>query len=456
MQRSRIMFMIIVCCACAIQLNGQVYFETSLHATRQGKVHWYESGFYLLTSVDIKDLGCTSCHGPTDADGNAYTGEYKPGCVDCHPTGDFSREALTEQQCLGCHGRQNAEINSLGLKDVHRDEGVECWDCHKATEIHGEETGHVSMWEAGAITAYCTDCHSRLPEGHDQYDPHAGKLHCSACHTSTVITCYNCHFESQVQSHVKRAKQTLSGFVMLVNREKDGKVGTASFQSLTWQGKSFVAFAPYHAHAIEEEGRRCGACHLNLGGSNTAIEEYNSTGRIQFASWNVSDSTLSWLRGVVPIPSDYTQSLKMDFITYNGSTADPAGPSANWSLIGAEWTAQHMLYATPLTTAQMAKLGMTATDVDRVGPAESFALQQNYPNPFNPSTTIVYSVGRAGNVMLTVSDTQGRIVRTLVAQHQDAGRYSVVLNADDLRSGVYLLHLEAGSFRSTKKMLLLR
>lgn len=456
MLRTRIVLSILACAAFVSQLPAQNHFATSLHATRQGKAHWYNSGFYLLTSVDITDLGCKSCHGPTDADGNAYTGEYSPGCVDCHPTGNYSRDALSQQQCLGCHGRQAMETNTLGLADVHRDHGLLCWDCHKATEIHGEETGHVSMWEKGAITAACTDCHNPLPEGHEQDDPHDGKLHCSACHTSSVVTCYNCHFESQVQSHIKRAKQPLTGFIMLVNRAKDGKVGTASFQSLTYQDKSFVSFAPYHAHAIEEEGRRCGACHVNLGGSNTAIEEYNATGKIQFASWNAADSTLSWLRGVIPIPADYEQSVKMDFITYNGSPADPPGPSKNWSFVGAEWTAQHMLYASPLNASQMAKLGMTPTAVEHIGAAGDYTLQQNYPNPFNPTTTIVYSIGKAEHVSLTVCDAQGQNVRTLVARPQKAGRYAVTFDAEELGSGVYLLSLQAGRFRGVKKMLLLK
>ena len=55
----------------------------------------------------------------------------------------------------------------------------------------------------------------------------------------------------------------------------------------------------------------------------------------------------------------------------------------------------------------------------------------------------------------------GRHAVESVAQSTDVleispGLAVLLLDAGDLGSGVYLLHMEAGSFRSTKKMLLLR
>ena len=93
---------------------------------------------------------------------------------------------------------------------------------------------------------------------------------------------------------------------------------------------------------------------------------------------------------------------------------------------------------------------------------EAFALANNYPNPFNPATTIQYALPQAADVELTVYNVVGQVVRTLVAQHQNAGRYTVAWDATDdgghsLSSGMYFYHLQAGDeFREVRKMLLLK
>jgi len=68
----------------------------------------------------------------------------------------------------------------------------------------------------------------------------------------------------------------------------------------------------------------------------------------------------------------------------------------------------------------------------------------NWPNPFNPSTTVLFAVDSAGPAHIAVYDLGGRIVRTLVDGHLDAGRHRIVWNGcgDDgrsLGSGSYLL-----------------
>jgi hypothetical protein len=93
---------------------------------------------------------------------------------------------------------------------------------------------------------------------------------------------------------------------------------------------------------------------------------------------------------------------------------------------------------------------------------ETFALQQNYPNPFNPTTTINYSVSKAQNVTLTIYNTVGQEVNTLVNQNQNPGSYSVTWNGRDFHSkqvmsGVYFYQLRVGSeVVQTRKMLLVK
>jgi hypothetical protein len=91
---------------------------------------------------------------------------------------------------------------------------------------------------------------------------------------------------------------------------------------------------------------------------------------------------------------------------------------------------------------------------------QEFALMQNYPNPFNPSTKIQYSLEKAAQVTLKIYNVLGNEVATLVNDRQEAGNYTVPFNSNKgtrgLSSGVYFYRLEAGSFVSTRKLVLIK
>jgi hypothetical protein len=418
--------------------------------------HWYTSGFFQLSGIPYGSLSCGGCHGPTDADGNPYAGSYAPACIDCHPGGTFDKNALSQDQCLGCHSRQKTEIGLAAYADVHREHGLKCWDCHRASEIHGDGTEYVSVLEAGALKTDCVDCHATLPAGHESNDPHAGALHCSACHTESVISCYSCHFESQVQAGVNRPQRVIDGFVLLVNREKDGKVGTGTFLGVTYEGKSFAAFAPYHGHLVTSAGRHCPACHQNMGGQVEAIAQYNATGRIRLATWDAASGMLDWLRGVIPLPADYASSVSMDFLRYDGDVRDPVALSANWSLVSPSWDGQHMLFGSPLSPGQMEKLGFVLTATDDLTHPGDIALLGIAPNPARDAATIRYRLPVRATVSLLLFDRAGRCVRAIESVTRDAGTYSHRTDARDLPAGMYFCVLEACGQRVVHKLLVLR
>ena len=90
-----------------------------------------------------------------------------------------------------------------------------------------------------------------------------------------------------------------------------------------------------------------------------------------------------------------------------------------------------------------------------------FALQQNYPNPFNPSTTIKYQIPQDHQVNLVIYNLQGQKIRTLVAEQQKAGFYSVQWDGrndvgQNVATGMYLYRVQAGSFVASHKMLLIK
>jgi len=86
----------------------------------------------------------------------------------------------------------------------------------------------------------------------------------------------------------------------------------------------------------------------------------------------------------------------------------------------------------------------------------SFRLNQNYPNPFNPTTTINYSLAKEGSVKLTVYNSIGSKVATIVNENKPVGNYSVQFNGSNLPSGIYLYRLESGNYNATKKFILLK
>lgn len=87
---------------------------------------------------------------------------------------------------------------------------------------------------------------------------------------------------------------------------------------------------------------------------------------------------------------------------------------------------------------------------------KEYELSQNYPNPFNPATTIKYAVPVTGQVMMSVYNSMGQLVKVLVNEVQTSGAYNVSFDGSDLASGVYLYRLEAGNFIETKKMILVK
>jgi photosystem II stability/assembly factor-like uncharacterized protein len=86
----------------------------------------------------------------------------------------------------------------------------------------------------------------------------------------------------------------------------------------------------------------------------------------------------------------------------------------------------------------------------------SFSLSQNYPNPFNPSTMIKFALPKSGNVSLTVYNSLGREVETLVNEFMNAGTYEVSYDASKLTSGIYFYKIVTNGFAETKRMMLVK
>ena len=95
---------------------------------------------------------------------------------------------------------------------------------------------------------------------------------------------------------------------------------------------------------------------------------------------------------------------------------------------------------------------------------ETTALLPNYPNPFNPETWIPYHLSKDTQVILTIHDVRGVLVRELTLGHQPAGVYESRGRAaywdgrntlgEPVASGLYFYSLTAGDFTATRKLLI--
>jgi hypothetical protein len=118
-------------------------------------------------------------------------------------------------------------------------------------------------------------------------------------------------------------------------------------------------------------------------------------------------------------------------------------------------------YAQALLISAIGNFILTGVHVADPGVPFTYDLKQNYPNPFNPSTTIDFAIAGKDFVKIQVFDILGKLVTTLVSNNWTPGKYTVTWRGDDQKgqlvaSGMYFYRLQAGSFTSIKKMLLLK
>ena len=159
-----------------------------------------------------------------------------------------------------------------------------------------------------------------------------------------MISCYNCHFETEVELHQKVAYTQFKEWQFLVNR--NGKVHTANIQTVMYDDDTFVALAPYYAHTIAKNAVTCGSCH-----GNEAVEDWADDGVINAVRWDSTSSVLVNMKTRIPVPPNWnTGGLLFDFVTLD----EPGG--SVWSFLESGADTLQLLYGEPLTQAQMDKL----------------------------------------------------------------------------------------------------
>ncbi|MBU0518636.1 T9SS type A sorting domain-containing protein, partial [bacterium] len=77
---------------------------------------------------------------------------------------------------------------------------------------------------------------------------------------------------------------------------------------------------------------------------------------------------------------------------------------------------------------------------------ENYELSGIYPNPGNGFAVVPFSLPEAEQVLISMYDCRGRLVRRLADGFYAAGYHQVVLHATGLSSGTYVILLQAGNY----------
>ncbi len=98
---------------------------------------------------------------------------------------------------------------------------------------------------------------------------------------------------------------------------------------------------------------------------------------------------------------------------------------------------------------------------DSVQYPEMPSLLKNFPNPFKSATIISFEVKEACKTIIDVYNVKGQIVRTLINETKSIGNHKVVWDGKDklgrsLATGIYFINMKAGSYSTTKKVILIR
>lgn len=325
------------------------FFSKSLHYTGEGMRHWYEDagGFKQITKIPYDQLNCKSCH--------------VKSCDTCHAVRKGEKHYFSEKKakemntCMPCHGREGLTFKFDGERgelDVHISAGMVCADCHYRSDVHGDGRFRPSMRHTKGLRASCEECHIDQEWDSPDFDTstpshsaHKGKLACAACHVRSTVSCYNCHFDTFLTTGRKKGNFVpMKDWLLLINH--DGKVTSGNVQTLVYQDKKFIAYAPYFTHSISAEGRSCEDCH-----QNEAVKRLQDGKNIPVVKFE--NGELQTWKGVIPVIQK-----RLDWIFLNRT-------KTGWEPVQTQTppTEQFVAFGKPLTPEQLRSLEKKVTPV---------------------------------------------------------------------------------------------
>jgi len=149
---------------------------------------------------------------------------------------------------------------------------------------------------------------------------------------------------------------------------------------------------------------------------------------------------------------------------FHKTNAAAFSPNGKW-MATANWDGTIKLWEVnfPVQGKAVNPMGKTT---DTWGKIKKTDLYQNFPNPFNPETWIPYCLSEPNDVKFRIYSMEGELVRTLDLGQRQPGQYLDRQKAaywdgrnesgEQVASNVYFTVMEAGEFKSVRKMVMVR
>ena len=121
------------------------------------------------------------------------------------------------------------------------------------------------------------------------------------------------------------------------------------------------------------------------------------------------------------------------------------------------------LFSVSNSTAEEVTYSVTANSIfvgditlEFISDDGELTLGDNFPNPFSHETQIPITIPSPMDVEITVYNSLGNPVQTLVNEQLESGYYEISFQTSGLASGVYFYRLVTGETSKTKKMILIK
>ncbi len=348
---------------------------------------------------------------------------YMFSCYRCHTTGPSPNKTPAFQQfpgiegswveagvgCEACHGPGSQHVsNPIGVKPP-KDGYATCNNCH------ARDRGTTFAWNYRVEWMPTTV--SGVPTGFIRHREQGDMMYASKHHTANM-TCKSCHAPH------KSVYYNLGGIKPTATCE-------SCHPNKIIQG---------HGPNIS----KCTDCHMpSAARSAVAFNPYLSEQSAHF--WKIITAPITMRDNLDTTVAAGRFFIKVDAQGYSGLTLDYTCLQCHTTRT-VQWAAQYA-----------ANIHQTGVNVEKDNDIPTaYTLGQNYPNPFNPFTRIDFTIAESGNVNLSVYTISGELIKTLIDEHKQAGRYTIEFNAGNLPSGVYVYRITSNNFSYSRKMVLMK
>jgi len=446
-----------------------------------------------------KQTGCSPCHTTgwdtlkANHGADDYISDNGDGTFTVTDSVEYKKKVNV--QCESCHGPVQYGLNHGNASTINLT-AEQCGTCHEGTHHpyysewstakHAVSDTNANAYLAGQFrnSPNCTGCHTVQgflefvtdpnldPSVENPPGDNAEPLVCAACHDphSNANTgqlrlppaqlCQKCHNPEYNPDAPEPTGEDLhhSTAYMLEGKggyHYDGYTYESSMHTLVATDKCVtchIVMTPYVSeeepastgHTFMPKGIKCFECHGDFDTLAVGFDYRHIQTEV--------DSLLEILGGNLAAAT-----------SADSATDDFKRAKFNHDFVEADGSRgiHNTKYARVLLLSAIANFTPTGVElIDETAPRQ-YALEQNYPNPFNPTTSISFGLPNRQFTSLKVYDIVGNLITTLVNGEMAAGNYRIRWNGlnssgNQAPSGIYFYTLEAGSFKQTKKMVLMK